>query len=119
MDAEDIEDCLAGLSADELARLTDSHVTTARRWLRTKKAPPMVLRCLAVLRRGDLGAVNKAWTGWRLSARDGELYSPEGSDSLPATFARVPCMHRRPGATRSASRGHSNGGRGPGPARAH
>lgn len=80
---DDAADCLRGLSAEELAALTDTHVTTTRRWLRTKKVPPMVLRYLAVLRRGDLGAINKAWTGWKLSARDGELYSPEGVGFTP------------------------------------
>jgi hypothetical protein len=79
--ADDIVDYLGGLSAAELAALTDSHVTTARRWLRTKKVPPVVLRCLAVLLRGELGAVSREWAGWTL--RRGELYSPEGVGFTP------------------------------------
>jgi hypothetical protein len=43
----------------------------------------MVLRCLAVLRRGDLGAVNRQWAGWSLSSKGGELYSPEGIGFTP------------------------------------
>jgi hypothetical protein len=78
---DDAAFCLHGLSAEELAALTDTHVTTTRRWLRTKKVPPMVLRCLAVLRNGNLGAVSKEWSGWTL--RRGELYSPEGVGFTP------------------------------------
>lgn len=79
---------LHGLSPEELARLTETHVTTARRWLRRGSAPRAVLMALAVLRFGDLGAVSSAWDGWTL--RDGILWSPEGSGFEPAQVRSGP-----------------------------
>jgi hypothetical protein len=73
MDATEV---LSGITPEQLAELTDTHITTARRWKRDpKKAPPHVVRCLAVLRHGDLGAISKKWAGWGL--RGDKLWSPE------------------------------------------
>src|SRR5947209_2176449 len=79
------------LRADELARLAAVHVTTARRWLRRRCAPPLVERTLATLRAGELGALSSAWSGWRL--RCGVLISPEGSEFTPGEVRAAPLEH--------------------------
>ena len=86
----DDTDPLWGMSAEELAQLTDSRVTTARRWIRARSAPSMVIRCLSFLRDGDLGAISPQWAGWKLSMRDGLLYSPEGEKYTPGAVRAGP-----------------------------
>lgn len=86
--ATPLDHALHGLSAEDLAELTDSHVTTARRWLRTRELPAVVGRCLAVLRAGDLGGLSSAWAGW--SVRGNALVSPEGSQFTPGDVRAGP-----------------------------
>ena len=77
-----------GLTAEELAQITGTHVTTARRWLRRRTAPPAVLMALSFLRFGDLGAVSPEWAGWSL--RGGELWSPENQPYTPGMVRAGP-----------------------------
>lgn len=58
--------------------------TTAREWRRKRHIPPTWRRSVAVLLHGDLGAIDPAWRGWRLSA--GRLIAPEAGayDYTPA-----------------------------------
>lgn len=86
--ATPLDHALHGLSAEELADLTHSHVTTARRWLRARELPPVVGRCLTVLRTGDLGGLSAQWNGWTL--RGGQLISPEGSTFTPGDVRAGP-----------------------------
>ena len=86
---DDAEDVLRGWSADKLAAYFDSHVTTARRWLRERSAPPMVIQCLRYLQ-GRLGGISKDWAGWYLDSSDGLLYSPEGDKFTPGAVRAGP-----------------------------
>lgn len=60
----------------ELCALAGVHRTTAARWLERRALPPAVYRLLRILQTGDLGEISDAWSGWRLSPRNGELYAP-------------------------------------------
>lgn len=92
---------LHGIPAEELARLTGAHVTTARRWKRGAPLEPPVARLLRILLTGDLGAISPAWRGWRLV--DGKLYGPDLMDgftpgdvlSIPFTRAQVEAYRSR------------------------
>lgn len=63
----------------ELSELTSVHVTTVRRWLRTKKLPEATYQLLDLLQNGSIARIHPAWSGWRLCPRDGVLIPPNGS----------------------------------------
>lgn len=84
----DLTDALHGLTPQALAELLGAHITTARRWLRARKAPRAVMAALMVLRFGDLGAICPAWQGW--CVRDGLLWSPEGAGFSPGQVRAGP-----------------------------
>lgn len=88
----ELQDALHGLSAEELAGLTDAHITTARRWLRSRRAPRVIMLALALMRCGDLGAVSSAWAGWVL--RRDQLWSPENEPYTPGMVRAGP-LHAR------------------------
>lgn len=88
----DLPDALHGLTPERLAQLAGAHITTARRWLRRRQAPRVILAALAVLRYGDLGAVSGAWSGWLV--RGAELVSPEGSTYTPSMVRAGPLYER-------------------------
>jgi hypothetical protein len=83
---------LHGLTPEALAEFTETHVTTARRWLKRRSAPRAILLALALLRLGDLGAVSPEWAGWTL--RDGILWSPEGTGFDPGQVRSGPLFEQ-------------------------
>jgi hypothetical protein len=68
----DPKEVLFGLSIKHIAEACAVDLTTARRWKRGAICPPQ--SALWVLT-GDLGHLDPAWTGWKLSR--GCLCSPE------------------------------------------
>ena len=62
-----------GININEIARICQVDITTARRWKRGASYPPKSALLLIL---GDLGAFDPAWRGWRVY--DGTLVSPEG-----------------------------------------
>ena len=62
----------------EIATAAGVHRDTARRWKRHGRLPPGMHRLLEITLHGELGAIARAFAGWRLDARRGELVSPEG-----------------------------------------
>lgn len=84
----DLSLALHGLTAESLAELACAHVTTARRWLRRRQAPPAIARALVLLRFGQLAAVSPTWSGWALRA--GKLVSPEGLELTPGEVRAGP-----------------------------
>lgn len=82
------QDILYGINVNEIARLCKVDVTTARRWKRGAKCPPQ--SALMILS-GDLGHLDPAWAGWRLSR--GQLISPEGWEALPGHVRAMKMMH--------------------------
>lgn len=85
-------DALRGFSAQRLAELTHTHISTARRWLRRRSAPPAVLMALTFLRFGDLGAISEKWTGWGLRAD--QLWSPENVAFTPGMVRAGPLFEQ-------------------------
>lgn len=102
----ELTDALHGLSAEELARLTDAHITTARRWLKSRRAPRVVMLALSLVRFGDLGAASPDWTGW--SVRADELVSPEGSTFTPGMVRSGPLFERAAAELRAQAAGALN-----------
>ena len=94
---------LHGVPAEELARLTGVHVTTARRWKRGAPLEPPVARLLSLLLTGDLGAISPAWRGWRLV--DGKLYGPDLVDGFtPGDVLSIPYLRSQVAAYQSRLR---------------
>jgi hypothetical protein len=65
---------------------------TARRWLRTGRLPALARLAAAVILGGDLGLIDPAWKGWKLTR--GKIVSPENWDYTPGdvmslTFERA------------------------------
>jgi len=71
----------AGLTWDELPRLCQVSARTVQRWRARRALPAVVVLFLACFQ--DLGIIAPAWSGWQLSARKGELFSPEGVGFRP------------------------------------
>lgn len=74
--------------AKYLAERFGVHITTARRWVRERYAPPAVMMLLS----NDIGILDAPWAGW--TVRDGILRSPEGillsiAEALSYPFMRV------------------------------
>lgn len=79
-----VDDILYGISIKEIARICEVDLTTARRWKRGARCPPksaLMLLC------GDLGYLDPAWEGWRVSR--GELISPEGWKASPGDVLSI------------------------------
>lgn len=62
------------MSAAAIADLMCAHVTTVRRWRRTRCLPKRLRPLARLLLWGDLSVISPAWEGWSL--RKGELHSP-------------------------------------------
>jgi hypothetical protein len=71
-------------TAKDLAERFGVHITTARRWVRERNAPPAVMMLLT----GDLGVFDMAWEGW--CVRGEALYSPEGLEVAMGDVRSVP-----------------------------
>jgi len=71
----------AGLSWEALPLLCRVTARTVANWRRRGALPPVLDHLLAVFR--DLGRVHPAWSGWQISCRKGELFSPEGVGFRP------------------------------------
>jgi len=82
-----------GVPAEQIARLTGVHVTTARRYKRGEPVPEPVARLLSIMLLGDIGALDASWRGWRVIR--GELYGPDlangfrPGDVLSLPFVRL------------------------------
>lgn len=67
----------AGVSAD-----------TARRWKRHRRIPPLAARLVQWWAHGDLGALDRAWTGFTLRA--GQLWTPYQFSVGPGDISAIP-----------------------------
>ena len=63
----------------ELSELTGVHAATVRRWLRNRKIPKATYQLLDLLQNGSIARIHRAWAGWKLCPRSGELMPPNGS----------------------------------------
>lgn len=72
--------------AKYLASWLGVHITTARRWVRERNAPPAVVMLLS----RDLGVFDEKWEGWRIV--EGTLRSPEGITLTPPEALAHPFM---------------------------
>lgn len=77
---------LYGIPVKEIARICRVDLATARRWKRGATCPPETALMIIF---GDLGALHRDWSGWKISDR-GELCSPEGWITTPGA---VLAMH--------------------------
>lgn len=83
------------------ARFTETlgiSVSTLRRWRRQGRMPGVVAKLLPALD-GELGVIDRAFSGWRL--QEGVLVSPEGWRFRPGEIRSIPFLaseiaeHRR------------------------
>lgn len=85
-------DLCYGQSAQSLADLTGTHITTTRRWKRGAPLPEPVRRLLRILIERDLAVLSRVWDGWMVNAR-GALVSPEGWEFTPGEVRSIPFLH--------------------------
>lgn len=78
-----------GSTASQLALLTGRHISTVRRWLRSRSVPPWVMKLEQFGR--DLGDLDRTWSGW--AVRAGVLVSPEGWTFRPGEIRSIPFLH--------------------------
>jgi len=71
-------------SLNEIARICEVSLKTAKRWKAGQAVPPST--ALMVLQR-DLGCFHPAWEGWQI--REGVLYSPEGWAATPGDVLSI------------------------------
>lgn len=88
--------------AEVLARLCFVSVRTVRRWRRTNRAPAVVLAWLELIKRGHLGTIDAAFTGWVL--RNGSLENEHGWRFTPAELMSIPYLHSAVAAYRAEIR---------------
>lgn len=86
----DARELLAELGVMEIAASCAVSIDTARRWKRHGRLPLGMHRLLELTRLGELGAIARAFAGWRLDARHGELVSPEGWRFSPGEIRAIP-----------------------------
>ncbi len=83
----------ANYGAAELARVTDTPLRTARRWIKTGLAPRLAVRFLELLDLGPLGTLCREWEGWHLWR--GKLCSPEHDEYSPGEVRAIALQHQR------------------------
>lgn len=79
------QSALYGRSAEVIAEKCRVDVSTARRWKKGSSAIPYSANALM---EGDLGALDRAWVGWRII--DGKLISPEQLVATPGEVRAIP-----------------------------
>lgn len=89
----DTRELLSGLGVMEIARSCAVSLDTARRWKRRGRLPEGMHRLLELTALGELGAIARAFAGWRLDARAGELVSPEAWRFAPGEIRAIPFRH--------------------------
>jgi Phage protein len=95
-------DWLYGVPIDVLCALTGAHLTTARRWKRTRRAPRWLRLLIQLCIEGELGAIARHWDGW--SIRGKHLVSPEGWEFTPGEVRSIPFMHSQVAAYQARQR---------------
>jgi hypothetical protein len=79
---------LYGVSAPLIAELTGVSLKTALRWKHQGFAPAPAAALLKLKLNRDLGALAKAWAGFRVC--DGLLWTPENASLTPGELRSVP-----------------------------
>lgn len=64
------------VTPEQIARLTQSHPATVRRWIRENKAPAAVLKLIEITAGGTLPTTCESWKGWTIHGR--WLVDPDG-----------------------------------------
>jgi hypothetical protein len=81
---------LYGVPVALLVYLTGAHRTTCQRWKRAARVARWLERLVLVYLQGELGEIDRTWSGWRLIA--GELVSPEGWRFTPGDVRVLPFL---------------------------
>jgi uncharacterized protein DUF3653 len=76
-----------GIPAEEIARICQVGIRTARRWKSGESAMPKTAEMLLA---GDLGMLDREWRGWKI--RKGQLISPEGWMATPGHVRSLQMM---------------------------
>jgi hypothetical protein len=84
-------DSLYGIPAERIAAVACVHISTARRWRRTGKAPRWARKLLAIALEGELGQFAQSWDGWNLRGK--HLVSPEGWTFSFGEIRSIPLLH--------------------------
>jgi len=85
-----------------LRALTGAHLTTAKRWKRTRRYPRVLGLLIRLCVEGQLGAIARQWDGW--SIRGNKLVSPEGWEFTPGEIRSIPFMHAQVAAYQARQR---------------
>src|ERR1700731_2529037 len=83
-------DTFYGITINEIARICQVDLTTARRWKRGARCPPKSALLLIL---GDLGCFDAAWRGWRI--HKGVLISPEGWEITMGDVISSPLLRQQ------------------------
>lgn len=88
-----------GLPLELLIRAAGVSPDTARRWKRNGRIPALAARLVQLWCEGDLGALDRAWSGFTL--RRGQLWtpyqfavSPGEISAIPYRFAQLSALER-------------------------
>jgi len=95
-------DPLYGVPVEVLRALTGAHLTTAKRWKRTRRYPRVLGLLIRLCVEGQLGAIARQWDGW--SIRGNKLVSPEGWEFTPGEIRSIPFMHAQVAAYQARQR---------------
>lgn len=92
-------DVLYRWSVNDIARICEVDLTTARRWKRGARCPP---NSALMLLSGDLGYLDPRWAGWTI--RSGEIVSPEGWRATPGDVLSIQLTQAQLSAYRNENR---------------
>lgn len=97
-------DALHGIPAAHLARVAGVHLTTAKRWKRSRRMRRWLLLLVETCLRGELEPISRPWAGWRIHGK--HLVSPEGWKFTPGQVRSIPFMHAQVAAYQAERRTH-------------
>lgn len=95
-------DSLYGVPAERLVAITGAHLSTARRWKRTRRAPRWLRVLISLCVHGELEPISRTWSGWILRGK--HLVSPEGWEFTPGEIRSIPFMHAQVAAYQARQR---------------
>lgn len=97
-------DPLIGVRVEELVRLTGVHLTTAKRWKRSRRIRRWLALLVQICVEGELEPIARPWRGWRI--RGEHLISPEGWTFTFGEIRSIPFLHAQVSTYQQMQRTH-------------